>query len=304
MEYQTAVFTVLKGSIIYFARDMMKWITGILWMLVFTSAKAQFREANVLEGEFGVAVGAAHYFGDLNTRASLNRPKLSVSALFRKQFGDYIALRVQGTFAQLGYSDIYSENEAQKLRNLSFNTNIAELALLGDFNFFRFIPGDKDFRFTPYTTLGMGFFTYDPYAFLNGDKYYLRPLGTEGQGSAAFPDRKEYGTMAFVFPLGIGIKYNLTPKTNVTLELLHRFTTTDYLDDVSTTYAGLDAFEPLPNGDMSPAMLLQDRSYEVTAVPIGIKGRQRGISTRKDQYVTLSLGITINLTSYNCPPTR
>jgi hypothetical protein len=283
---------------------MMKWKTGLLLMLLSTGAMAQFREANVLEGEFGIGAGFGHYFGDLNTRAGLNRPKIALSAMFRKQFGDYIALRIQGTYAQLGYSDIYSDNEAQKLRNLSFNTNITELVVLGDFNFFRFIPGDRKYRFTPYSTLGMGFFTYDPYAYLGDEKYYLRPLGTEGQGSTAYPDRKEYGTMAFVFPLGFGIKYNLTPKTNLTLELLHRFTTTDYLDDVSTTYAGIDAFDPLPNGDMSPAMLLQDRSYELTAVPIGIKGRQRGISTRKDQYVTLMVGITINLTSYRCPPTR
>ena len=33
----------------------------------------------VQEGEFGVGVGAAHYFGDLNTKARLNRPKLAAS---------------------------------------------------------------------------------------------------------------------------------------------------------------------------------------------------------------------------------
>jgi hypothetical protein len=288
----------------YFARDMNKWMTGLLLVCFFQGAKAQFREANVLEGEIGIAAGAAHYFGDLNTTAALNRPKMAFSLLFRKQFGDYLALRVQGTYAQLGYSDVYSENEAQRLRNLSFNTNVFELALLGDFNFFRFIPGDKDYRFTPYATLGMGFLTYDPYAYLEGTKHYLRPLGTEGQGSSLYPDKKEYGSMAFVFPLGFGVKYNLSPRTNLTFEILHRFTTTDYLDDVSTNYAGIDAFQPLPNGEMSPAMLLQDRSYELTAVPIGIAGRQRGISTRKDQYVTAMIGITINLTSYICPPTR
>ena len=87
------------------------------------------------------SVGAGHYFGDLNTKAHLNRPKIAASILFRKQFGNYIALRVQGTYASLGYSDIYSDNEVQKIRNLSFNTNIFELALMGDFNFFRFVPG-------------------------------------------------------------------------------------------------------------------------------------------------------------------
>jgi hypothetical protein len=295
--------TVLIAITTYFAQDMNKWIIGLVLLLGTSAARAQFREANVLEGEFGIAAGAAHYFGDINTKAGLNRPKMALGLMFRKQFGDYVALRVQGTFAQLGYSDVYSDNEAQRIRNLSFNSNIFELALLGDFNFFRFIPGDREYRFTPYASLGMGFFTYDPYAYLNNEKYFLRPLGTEGQGSALYPDREAYSTMAFVFPIGFGVKYNLTPRTNLTFEVMHRFTNTDYLDDVSGTYAGSDAFPLLPNGDPSPAMLLQDRSYETSAVPIGIAGRQRGISTRKDQFVTAMVGITINLTSYKCPPT-
>lgn len=36
----------------------------------------------VQEGEFGVGIGAAHYFGDLNTRARLNRPKLAAGHFF------------------------------------------------------------------------------------------------------------------------------------------------------------------------------------------------------------------------------
>ena len=109
----------------------IKWITALLCSSLYLSAQAQFDQSTVLNGEFGVSVGAAHYFGDLNTRAALNRPKIAASLLFRKQFGSYIAVRVQGTFAQLGYSDIYSKNEVQKTRNLSFNTNIFELKCFG-----------------------------------------------------------------------------------------------------------------------------------------------------------------------------
>ncbi|MES2649655.1 MAG: DUF6089 family protein [Bacteroidota bacterium] len=286
----------------YFAHMAKKWIIILLFSANAFSSDAQFQESNVLNGEFGISVGAAHYFGDLNTRAALNRPKLAASVLFRKQFGNYIALRVQGTYASLGYSDVYSKNDVQKIRNLSFNSNIFELGLMGDFNFFRFIPGQAGYSFTPYVSLGAGFFTYDPYAYLADEKFYLRPLGTEGQNNATlYPDRKPYSSMTFCVPIGVGVKYNLNQKMNLTFEIMHRFTGTDYLDDVSMTYAGSDAFNPLPNGDPSPAFLLQDRSYETTAVPIGIAGRQRGISSRKDQYVTAQVGITFNLTSYKCP---
>jgi hypothetical protein len=280
---------------------MNKWNIGIILILLQAPAKGQFIEANKLNGEFGIAVGAAHYFGDLNNDYRMNRPKIALGILFRKQFGDYIALRVQGTYAKLGYSDVYSRNPVNQIRNLSFNTDLYELSLMGDFNFFRFIPGFAPYRFTPYVSLGVGFFNYDPYAYLNNEKIFLRPLGTEGQGSIAFPDRKPYGNMGIVFPIGFGIKYNISPRTNFTLELTHRFSSTDYLDDVSNTYAGADTFDPLQTGQATNALLLQDRSSIINGTPIGIKGRQRGISLRRDQYLTVMAGISINISSYECP---
>jgi hypothetical protein len=259
------------------------------------------REAVVQEGEFGVGVGAGHYFGDLNTRAHLNRPKIAATAFFRKNFGNYIALRVGASFAQLGYSDIYNDhNDYMKARNLSFNSNVWELAVQGDFNFFRFMPGEPGYNFTPYVTFGIGVFNYDPFAMLAGQKHFLRPLNTEGQGSSLYPDRKPYGSMAFSIPMGVGFKYCINESINVGFEVVHRVTGTDYLDDVSTTYVDPSIFPPLPDGSPSPAYLLHDRSYEI-GEPIGIPGRQRGVSTQKDQFITGIFYISFNLQSYRCP---
>lgn len=253
------------------------------------------------EGEFGVGLGAAHYFGDLNTRANINRPKFAATAFFRKNFGNYIGLRVGGSYARLGYSDIYNtKNEFMRRRNLSFNTNVWELALQGDFNFYKFMPGDPEHSFTPYVTIGLGLFTYDPYAYLGDKKYYLRTLGTEGQGNAAYPTRKPYSTMAVSVPFGVGIKYSLNERVNIGFEIVHRFTNTDYLDDVSTTYVDPAIFLPNPDGSPSAAALLSDRSYE-TGDPIGTKDRQRGNSKQKDQFATAILYISFNLQSYKCP---
>ena len=267
---------------------------------LFNRAQAQF-ESVVMEGELGLSLGAAHYFGDINTRAKLNRPKIAVGGFFRKQFSNYIALRVSAHYAKLGYSDVYNKsNDFQRRRNLSFNSNIFELALQGDFNFYKFIPGDPDHRFSPYVTLGVGVFTYDPYAYLNDEKVFLRPLGTEGQGNSLYPDRKPYGTMAMCVPFGVGVKYAVNERMNVGVEIAHRFTKTDYLDDVSTTYIGADKFPLLPDGSPSVARQMQDRSYETGEI-IGLEGRQRGFSQQKDQYVIAELTVSWNLTSYRCP---
>jgi hypothetical protein len=273
-------------------------IITMSWGLVY--GQTQLYNSYKSDGEFGAAIGLGHYFGDLNTRAALNRPKFSGGIFFIKQFNNYIGLRISGDYAFLGYSDIYSKNETQKRRNLSFNSNIWELSVSGYFNFFRFIPGVEGYKFTPYLSLGAGVFSYDPYAYLDGNKYYLRPLGTEGQGSSLYPDRKQYSTMALCIPLIVGLKYSINENMNVFAEIGYRFTNTDYLDDVSTTYAGPEAFPAGADGLPTVAFLLQDRSYE-TGTPIGIKDRQRGNSQQKDAYALFHVGVSFNLTSYKCP---
>lgn len=273
----------------------------LLFFVVFSGSHISAQDAVVQEGEFGIGLGAGHYFGDLNTKARLNRAKLAASAFFRKNFGNYIAARVGVSFAQLGYSDIYnSHNKYMSSRNLSFNSKVWELTLQGDFNFFRFMPGEPQYNFTPYITFGAGVFSYDPYAYLRGEKVFLRPLGTEGQGSSLYPDRKQYSSMGICIPFGGGIKYSLNERVNIAFEVLHRFTNTDYLDDVSKTYVDPAAFPANPDGSQSNAALLSDRSYEL-GTPIGIPGRQRGNSKQKDQFVTAMFHVTFNLQSYKCP---
>ena len=161
---------------------MRKTLHLFLFIILATFQVNAQNDAIVQEGEVGVSLGGGHYFGDINNQAGLNEPGAVLGVFFRKQFGGYIALRMSGHYAKLGYSDKYSKVAFQQRRNLNFETKLWEMALQGDFNFFRFIPGDPMYFFTPYVTIGVGTFNYDPYTTLNGEKYYLRKLGTEGQG--------------------------------------------------------------------------------------------------------------------------
>jgi hypothetical protein len=300
---ENSYFPVLYNSGPLFSDMRLKIFSALIssFIIFLPATQVVAQDAIVQEGEFGVGIGAGHYFGDINTRAWLNRPKPAATIFFRKNFGNYIAARIGASFAQLGYSDRYNtHNEFMYRRNLSFNSNVWELALQGDFNFFRFMPGEPQYNFTPYVTLGAGIFSYDPYAFLGGEKIFLRPLGTEGQGSTLYPERKQYSTMGISFPIGAGIKYSINERINIGFEILHRFTNTDYLDDISTTYVDPLAFPPNADGSDSQAYLLSDRSYE-RGEPIGVPGRQRGNSKQKDQFVTAIFHVTFNLQSYKCP---
>ncbi len=281
-------------------------LTVSLLFTILSGIIAQTDYGTVQEGELGFTAGIAHYFGDLNTRARLNRFKPALGIFYRKQFNNYLAMRVSAHYAQLGYSDIYSKNSYQNTRNLSFNTDILEFAVHGDFNFFKFVPGDADFSFTPYVTIGLGVFSYNPYAYLNGKKVFLRPLGTEGQNTgyvgADGKVRKPYGSMAVCVPIGLGIKYSISKSLNLSVQIAQRLTTTDYIDDVSMTYVGIDKFPPI-NGQPSTAGILQDRSAE-KGVPIGNEGIQRGWSKQKDQYLIVEIGLSFNITGYKCPSAK
>lgn len=260
--------------------------------------KAQQEESYV--GELGFTAGAAHYFGDLNPKAGIKAAKPAVGIYYRKYFNDYVGARVHFRYMQLGYSDVYNSSEFERRRNLSFNTNVFELAVQGDFNFFRFEPGSDVYRFSPYLTLGASAFHYNPYAYYNGQKYFLQPMKTEGQGSSRFPERKPYQLFSYAYLIGGGVKYNLNRRLNIGLEVLFRFTQTDYLDDVSTTYAGIDIFPTKPDGSNTLAAILQDRSTATGVTPIGERGRQRGNSRDRDQFATLELTLGILFSSYRC----
>jgi Domain of unknown function (DUF6089) len=280
----------------------------IIVIVVFISTvqvvDAQMYEAYVHKGELGASVGLGHYFGDLNTSAAINKPKFSAGVYYLKQFNGYVGMKIDGSYTFLGYSDANSPNVVQRARNLSFNTDVYELSVSGYFNFFKFLPGFPEYSYTPYVSLGVGVFSYDPYAFLGGEKYYLRSIGTEGQGSTQYPERKQYGGTAMSIPLSFGFKYAINERINWYAEVSYRFTSTDYLDDISTTYAP-DAFPADPNtGLPTVGYLLQDRSNELLGTGIGTKGRQRGNSTQKDAFATFRVGLSFNLQSYRCPTAK
>jgi hypothetical protein len=106
--------------------------------------------------------------------------------------------------------------------------------------------------------------------------------------------------MAVCLPLGAGLKYSLNTRMNLAFELVYRFTNTDYIDDVSTTYAPDAQPQLLPNGQPTTWYQLQDRSNQ-TGTAIGVKGRQRGYSSQKDSYLLAEFMLSFNLTSYKCP---
>ncbi len=289
-------------TILYFA-NMKKKVFLILFTGVLIHSTYAQSESIVQKGDFGFTFGSSQYFGDLNPKAAIKNLKPALGLFYRKQFTNYLGIRLSAHYTELGFSDANSKVQFQQARNLNFKTNIWEAAIHGDFNFFKFVPGDPSYPFTPYITFGLGMFSFNPYTELSGSKVYLKELGTEGQNigyvDASGKKRSPYKTIAACVPFGMGIKYNISSSANLSFQLGQRLTFTDYIDDVSTTYVGADKF-----GGDATATALQDRSPEVMPAAIGVEGRQRGWSKQKDQYIIAEIGISFNIKGYRCPGTE
>lgn len=287
---------------ILYIYTMPRKIVHLLFVLLALSGKSN-AQTYYRWTEFGVAGGTTQYFGDLNDNYGFHyiRPNFGVFA--RYNLNHYVSLRLSGNYTQVGYDDSYNKNIYQKERNLNFRSNIFEATIQAELNFFRFETGNLECQWTPYITGGIGAFYYNPYTFYKGDKYYLRPLGTEGQNFGGTYGSRAYNRTALCFPIGVGVKWWMFPGVNVGLEITDRLTNTDYLDDVSTTYVGASKFAPDPTALNAPYFIQDPSLLKNPSNPIGREGKQRGSSATKDQYLMVQLHLSIQLKTYKCPVT-
>jgi hypothetical protein len=267
---------------------------------------------NPLMFELGASVGAmncltdiggkkgigAKFTKDLNLGNTNFTAGLYFAALYKYTFG----LRLEANFGKISAYDSVLANvtgiaRARYNRNLSFRSNITEVALVAEFHpLFAFIDwATKDYappRFSPYLLAGIGYFSFNPQANLNNRWIDLQPLSTEGQGFTQYPDRKPYKLNGICIPVGAGIKYELSSLLNLRAEFMYRPTNTDYLDDVSTTYIDKSLFQSngFAGAKLNNALLLTDRQRG-EYLPQTEPGKKRGNPKDKDNYFSFNLKI-------------
>ena len=199
----------------------------ILFSVLASSSIAQ----GVHVGVFG---GLAAYNGDLTDKLfpkKVTNGAIGITANY--ELKDQIMLRAGFTYSVIGGADRYSNDTGLVLRNLAFETTIIEFSAIGEYYFFNLY----DRRYSPYIFGGLAFFHFNPYAFdINKQKVLLKPLSTEGQGIAGYPDSKPYSLTQMAIPFGGGIKFAVNDNLRIGIELGMRKLFTDYLDDVSKNY--------------------------------------------------------------------
>ncbi|HQW04678.1 MAG: hypothetical protein IPH05_02690 [Flavobacteriales bacterium] len=247
--------------------------------------------------ELGLTGGVTYYIGDLNPyRHYPKDTKLAGGIVYRYNFSDRYAVRLQGLTGMLQAYDSHSSDSLQLLRNLHFRARLIEFSGLFEVNFRKYRSKDKDSkRWTPFLFFGLAYFRASPQAQLDDTWYNLQSLGTEGQGTTENPGSDVYPVDHIAIPFGVGFKVNVG-RVDFQLEWGLRRTYTDYIDDVSTTYVDRDLLA-LENGPL--AATLADPSILADLPVYPNEARARGDVNTLDWYQYTGLSVTYIISRFS-----
>lgn len=228
-------------------------------------------------GDLGGAKGiGTHYFKDLKARST--RP--TITAGYKFMISPSWSVRSNFSWGYLHGDDAVTKNVIRNNRNLSFRSMIGEWVVLGEFYPWservshrykiRGIAGNRTFTINPYISVGVGMLFFNPKAEYNGQWVELQPLRTEGQGNPGRPD--PYKRVTVTMPIAVGAKYLITSQWSVGFELSVRYTGSDYIDDVSTTYYYPSSFTDPTAQD------LQDRALNPSLGWTGVESKPNGLT--------------------------
>ena len=265
-------------------------LLAVLFLFISTTeSNAQYKPNQ----EFGILGGSGYYIGDMNP-THFNNSRIAGGITYRKNFDRRFSFKSSALYTNVYADDKNSNDAIKENRNLHFKSDIIELSGQMEFNFLPYETGNSLYSWTPFIFTGVSIFNYNPKAEASDGQWYnLQELGTEGQETTSFQDRKKYSLTQLSIPFGGGVKIGVSDNFNIIFEYGLRKTFTDYIDDVSTTYAGI------PSEFTDIAIELADQSIDGPQLP----GIARGDETNKDWYsfsgITLSFRLQGNTKGCN-----
>jgi len=172
----------------------------VIFLFGFLSVVALSQES-VDVGIFG---GAGTYFGDMTKIDFQKSVNPAYGGFLRYNFNPRYALRFNVLNGTIGAEGEFESDQ------WNFNKNVLDISLLFEFNYLKYIVGDKE---TPWSTFiygGLGMQTY---------KYNIDDI----EGSEITP----------TLPFGLGVKYNLSRRWGIGLEGSFRKSFSDKLDNLN-----------------------------------------------------------------------
>jgi len=251
------------------------------------------RKNRSIVASFGM--GSSSYFGELK-----NDGDIFVDLKYNLEFGlEYklsprISPKVMLTFFRLQGDDSKAAGGGREFRNLRFVSDNIELSAVGIVQLFedhaRYYQRKA---FNAYAFLGLGVTWFNPRAEMPETDWNGDPIADAGKVVSLrqySTEQNSYGNITLAIPFGLGIRYKLNPWFNIALDGGYRFTLTDYIDDVSTTYPGIAAFSD------PAAAALSDRRHELDLPPWD-EGHIRGNPDAGDGYFLINIKVEYYLPS-------
>ena len=308
------------------SRIAVTFILLILFSFSSFSQSISFKDGKI---EAGLGLGPSFFLGDLGGARGIGKPfvrdldfpltKFAKGIYVNIYPSEWLGFRLAANFSHLEGSDdevnLAGGREFSRWRrNQYFQSKITEVYL--GFELYPTVwmeryDGLKG-KFRPYGVAGVGAFHFNPKGYYYPDPnnqnvkqlVELKPLRLEGQGMAEYPTRKEYKLTQIEIPMGGGFKYFIKENVYIGIEILHRKTFTDYVDDVSTKYIDPIYFQKyLKPADVPIATQLSNREpFRNISRPY--IGRQRGDSKEMDSFFSTILRFGWRLNGSEAPNRR
>ena len=241
--------------------------------------------------ELGGMLGSTNYMGDLvPPRAFFLERNIGGQLQVAYNLTPRFAVQTAALFGTLSGTDVNSTYDSgRRQRNLHFKSSLWEFSCSGRLGLLPFVPHRRKKPITPYASVGIAVFGFNPQASLKGEWVDLQPLGTEGQGLDGYAS--PYALTNVSIPIALGFKWALGKRVHFLFEFGFRKTFTDYLDDVSGDYVKLSELEAKSS---RTALALSNRTLDKYGQQIEMYGNPRG-HAGKDWYAFFGAGLVVSM---------
>ena len=283
---------------------------ALLSMIVVLNTQAQKRF-----WALGIMLGGSNYVGDINGMFKDGKDDSKEWNQFESSFNFYNIHFLGGLVARYNFNPRWSfrggilfsrlsgdDKHFDNTRNLNFYSNIQEFSGTFEFNFLDYRTGSLHHRITPYMFAGIALFHFNPKTeFFDksaNENIVLKLHDMHTEGQTFYNDKGNYHLWQISIPFGLGVKFSLNKYLCLGLEWGFRKTFTDYIDDISTQYAGRQNMIYNVNEN---AAEVADRTHELEGQSrtYHSEGEMRGNRTTKDWYNFFGLTLTSKISSGN-----
>jgi len=188
-------------------------------LIVFLIGFMAFEAVGQQSVDVGLFGGAGTYFGDMTKSDFGKSVNPAYGAFMRFNFNPRYALRFNVLNGSIGSTGSF---EGQPW---NFKKNVLDISLQFEFNFFKYIVGDKETPYSTYLFAGVGMQTY---------KYSLDPNLIQPLIDASYlANASQSGpVLTPTIPFGLGFKFNVSKRIGLGIEGGLRKTFSDKLDNL------------------------------------------------------------------------